>query len=424
MDYIAELALRKGLELPVTEQLVEKTEKQIPTPSFGVFVTVIRSKLCELNEWPKNIHGCIGNYNRKYDKQDSKELVKHLGSVSYGAAQTDSRKTYFPNILLDIDAQFEVTFMLYPVFKINSDNGLIEEKKETFNNKKYGILIDSNENQATFLPDVYPDISFDKIKEYLIDKANASKKSNNINYYAYLTKTYKITIANYISRPILKKVKSDTLEKKILDIKQNINQQLDMKNDETYKDTMSNEMKKILDEIILSKVGSMKEQDLAIKFNGLTEIYKFSYSIENFIMMREIEPILIQLITEVLKKKIALIDVLYGILNMRSLTLVKMQRLKNNGKLDIRSKKSEYKIESKDIQNNNIQNQNNNIHEQDGGIDRETRLNNGRKFKNSINAYFKLHPNKKKVIVKTSKHKYRVVKEKDNITIIKLQNKD
>ena len=143
----------------------ERVFDEIPENAFGVFVTVERS--IKLKSWPEEIHGCIGNWNNDFSAMTKEELLSNAMDVSYKATWVDQRKDYFPPIHHDAYARYEIDFMLQPVYKVD-DNGMIKNKK--FNNKEYGIIVTGKNRRATYLPDVFPDKSWEFIKKSLLKK--------------------------------------------------------------------------------------------------------------------------------------------------------------------------------------------------------------------------------------------------------------
>jgi AMMECR1 domain-containing protein len=149
---------------------------------FGVFTTIKR-----LNE----VHGCIGYWSSNFKNLNSNTLHKELTDVSYKSAWIDSRKDNFETpIQEDSNAILEIDFMLNPIYTINIETGIIEGLQKPFTNKKYGIIIQSNDNlqRATYLPEVFPDIKWSDLIVSIKQKANIV--SNNFKLFAY--KIYQI----------------------------------------------------------------------------------------------------------------------------------------------------------------------------------------------------------------------------------------
>lgn len=149
---------------------------------FGVFTTIKR-----LNE----VHGCIGYWSNNFKNLDYKTLYIELIDVSYKSVWVDSRKENFKTpIQEDSSAFLEIDFMLNPIYTINIDTGIIERLQEPFTNKKYGIIIQSNDNlqRATYLPEVFPNIKWNDLIVSIKQKANIV--SNNFKLFAY--KIYQI----------------------------------------------------------------------------------------------------------------------------------------------------------------------------------------------------------------------------------------
>jgi AMMECR1 domain-containing protein len=160
----------------------ERVFDEIPENAFGVFVTVERS--IKLKSWPEEIHGCIGNWNNDFSAMTKEELLSNAMDVSYKATWVDQRKDYFPPIHHDAYARYEIDFMLQPVYKVD-DNGMIKNKK--FNNKEYGIIVTGKNRRATYLPDVFPDKSWEFIKKSLLKKGEIEK---DFSFFAYKVLAY------------------------------------------------------------------------------------------------------------------------------------------------------------------------------------------------------------------------------------------
>ena len=155
---------------------------------FGVFTTIKR-----LNETTllNDVHGCIGYWSSNFKTLDYNILYKELIDVSYKSVWIDTRKENFKTqIQKDSSAILEIDFMLNPIYSINIETGIIETLKKKFTNKKYGIIIQSNDNlqRATYLPEVFPNIKWTDLIVSIKQKANIV--SNNFKLFAY--KIYQI----------------------------------------------------------------------------------------------------------------------------------------------------------------------------------------------------------------------------------------
>lgn len=188
MDSLLDIAICSGLGLHVNEQNLTKVIHHIPKKCFGVFVTVKRSKYQRLKKWPEEIHGCIGDWDHKYKELSKHKLLNMIKSVSYKATNEDDRRKHFKSIYLDSHAYYDISFMLKPVYSVNISDGIMNNNIK-YNNSEYGlIVVDDNGNRATYLPHVFPNKSWDKIKQLLKKKAGVDK---SIKFYAY--KTYEVS---------------------------------------------------------------------------------------------------------------------------------------------------------------------------------------------------------------------------------------
>ena len=146
-----------GLSIP------EDTIKmiKIPPQTFGFFITVHRSQ--PLSVWPHDIHGCIGYWE---DKRMSKSaIIGKIPGIAHSSFFTDSRVQYHAVPLLeDPDARIEISFMQLPLTPISG-------KRKTFDNEKYGLIVDSNEGRATYLPKVFKTKNWAEISASLLQKA-------------------------------------------------------------------------------------------------------------------------------------------------------------------------------------------------------------------------------------------------------------
>ena len=170
---------------------------------FGVFVTIFRNSCCtnELNN--NNVHGCIGYWNNNFKLLTNDEILEHVLRVGHDATHNDSRKNNFKkSIKLDLCATYEISLMKKPLMEIDS-NGYIKHLNKYFDNREYGIIVTNNNgNKATFLPNVFKNVSWKYISNSLLNKANISLKTEKIYFYAYNTLILKRTL---IEKYLLKK---------------------------------------------------------------------------------------------------------------------------------------------------------------------------------------------------------------------------
>ena len=119
---------------------------EIPLNVFGVFVTIKRSDKQKLLYWPYNIHGCIGYWDKNYKILDNKKIINKILEVGESAYYNDSRRTYF-NLPAenDINTEFEITFMLKPLYLVKNGEIIINStNKINFNNTDYGLIVQDN----------------------------------------------------------------------------------------------------------------------------------------------------------------------------------------------------------------------------------------------------------------------------------------
>ena len=62
MSNLLNYTICSGLGFPIFSEKIDKSK--IPNNCFGAFVSVKRHQ--KLNEWPEDIHGCIGDWKNDY----------------------------------------------------------------------------------------------------------------------------------------------------------------------------------------------------------------------------------------------------------------------------------------------------------------------------------------------------------------------
>jgi len=159
MDPIVLYTICSAYGLPRAEDT--KKMIRIPPQTFGFFITVHRSQ--PLGEWPHDIHGCIGYWE---DKRMSKAaIIGKIPGIAHSSFFTDSRAQYHVVPLIeDPDARIEISFMQLPLTPISG-------KRKTFDNEKYGLIVDSNEGRGTYLPKVFQTKNWAEISASLLQKA-------------------------------------------------------------------------------------------------------------------------------------------------------------------------------------------------------------------------------------------------------------
>ena len=159
MNPIVLYTICSAYRLPFPEDAIKMIK--IPPQTFGFFITVHRSQ--PLSEWPHDIHGCIGYWE---DKRMSKAaIIGKIPGIAHSSFFTDSRAQYHAVPLLeDPDARIEISFMQLPLTPISG-------KRKTFDNEKYGLIVDSNQGRATYLPKVFKTKNWAEISASLLQKA-------------------------------------------------------------------------------------------------------------------------------------------------------------------------------------------------------------------------------------------------------------
>jgi len=79
---------------------------------------------------------------------------------------------------------------------IDNTTGKIISMDKQFDNKYYGLIVDSSQSRATYLPHVFTNISWEGIKNSLLQKADIVNQ-HRIKFYAYDTKIISMTLLDY-----------------------------------------------------------------------------------------------------------------------------------------------------------------------------------------------------------------------------------
>lgn len=174
---------------------------------FGVFVSISYGTT-------DNIHGCIGYWSQSIDKNinfkvmSNNDIVKWLGSVSYDATWSDSRRyNHKISPYLDLGEKYKIYYMILPVYKITNDGKL--NGNTPFNNNDYGLIVNSliDGRRATYLPGVFMNSKWNDIKDSLLEKANIDTSNynrENIVYHAYKTIEKECSLLDYYVKPFKK----------------------------------------------------------------------------------------------------------------------------------------------------------------------------------------------------------------------------
>jgi hypothetical protein len=154
---------------------------------FGVFAGVTRSPAHAIAQWPQNIHGSIGYWDRDFKPVEPAALCVHTHHVAREAVTADDRRKFFPDLLTDPGAVLDVKFMCLPIRDIDPRTGMFADGL-LFDNEQWGLLVQRNSGGgATFLPGVYKHTAWDAIKNHVLSKANL-ESDEHARFYAYRTK--------------------------------------------------------------------------------------------------------------------------------------------------------------------------------------------------------------------------------------------
>jgi len=179
-------------------EYLENTEKM-----FGVFITIKRYQ--KIDTYPEDIHGCIGHYNRELKDITPQVALEKIIKVAYDSYNGDNRKNYFGPLEKDALSEIEISLMLKDsLHEIEPTTGIIKKLNESFDNKKYGIIVfdnqTTNQSTATYLPDVFENLSWDEIKNSILTKASiiSNNNDNNNKFYSYEIIKLKSTLISII----------------------------------------------------------------------------------------------------------------------------------------------------------------------------------------------------------------------------------
>jgi AMMECR1 domain-containing protein len=154
---------------------------------FGVFVGVTRSAQHTVPQWPSNIHGSIGYWDEDFARVSPSSLCNHTFRVAFDAVFHDDRRSYFPELLTDVDAVLDIKFMRLPVRDVDERTGKFVDDGSTFSNNTWGLIVQTKAHRATYLPGVYMDTPWDTIKASVQSKAGV-KQGEKTRFVAYRTK--------------------------------------------------------------------------------------------------------------------------------------------------------------------------------------------------------------------------------------------
>jgi len=199
MNYFVELSICKILNLPLNPKIIEYCIKKKNLKYFGVFVSILRFSKNNKNivHKNKNIHGCIGYYVKSFNVKhlSTENLLQKTLDVSLSATNKDNRRYNFKNLFFeDATTTCRIYFMKSPVLEINKYTGIINKTQQYFTNELYGVIIlnTKTQNTATFLPNIFKNISWHKLKKYLFEKL--APNTNNVNIENYIFFAYQCDI--------------------------------------------------------------------------------------------------------------------------------------------------------------------------------------------------------------------------------------
>ena len=170
--------------------LIMSSERALASKTlFGVFVSLFRNENViamphdKLDVDERQIHGCMGHWNPKYQSMSAPDLIANMRQLVKDVRTKDERRLQYPtDVDEDASAVIEISFMKLPLREI--DDGALRTR---FNNKTQGVLVDTGSGKrATYLPGVFPDASWTYIAQSLRQKAGIGA-STAARFYAYDT---------------------------------------------------------------------------------------------------------------------------------------------------------------------------------------------------------------------------------------------
>lgn len=206
--FIAKVAIHQIFknDFPESQQIVDRSKSRIlklltkilkDNPSFGVFTTVDRSPETKKKANTDLVHGCHGTFgDGSYKPLSSEEMLNHILDKVYSSAHSDSRKNQFTQPLKDdSNGYVKIALLKLPLYEIDFASGVIPKlKNRIFKNDKLGFIMDKNGNKATYLPEVFPNKSWQEIRDHLVQNKAGSSLDKNIKFFAYKTFDIKSTI--------------------------------------------------------------------------------------------------------------------------------------------------------------------------------------------------------------------------------------
>lgn len=171
--------------------------KFLPKKVFGIFSTIRRAR--KIKSYPVDVHGCIGYWDTNFNTLNKIILYNNTLKVAHDSVWKDNRNRYFPPIETEPETTLELDFMLNPIYSINKTSGIITKLNKKFTNKNFGIIIQTTDKsqKATYLPNVFPDISWKNIVTSLKNKANIT--SDDFELFAYKITQIKSKFINILT---------------------------------------------------------------------------------------------------------------------------------------------------------------------------------------------------------------------------------
>jgi len=145
---------------------------------FGFFISIKISKSKKLNEYPEDIYGCLGWWEKDYNIVEYEKFYNQIFDICKNIIKEDKRSKSFPFSLVQTsDTIIEFDLMKFPIIEILNNN--IENNKDIiqngiFNNDKYGLIIQSKNKTATYLPGVFKKNYWKEITKSISNKAGVS----------------------------------------------------------------------------------------------------------------------------------------------------------------------------------------------------------------------------------------------------------
>tara|TARA_B100000214_G_scaffold260814_1_gene192570 strand:+ start:1081 stop:2505 length:1425 start_codon:yes stop_codon:yes gene_type:complete len=276
---LLDVVISNGLGLPVPQI---NNLKEIPRKSFGVFVTIKRS--IQHKDYPKDIHGCIGDWENDFKVMSKLKLLETMKNVSKNATDNDKRREYFKPLRLDSKSRYEITFMMKPIYSINTKGVLSNRKK--FNNIDYGLIVEGENGQrATYLPNVFPNESWDMIKNSLIKKSGSTEGNK---FYAYKTITYEKHIFEVFNKGFFR----EYIESFLLFIKGNYKDRIPYEKDTIIKYDESQNVRNIASIYDIIRISNNSYNGLKKKILNELRYYKNKME-KDYRTMRQASPFLI-----------------------------------------------------------------------------------------------------------------------------------